>query len=645
MDENRRKALKTLLGVGAISSLLGASILTTDLLSQRHVEVVEQIINKTIVQRPINQTQVTQQLQQYNTYTTNYWDADAVVYTKDGNYYAVSHDGTTICTGSPTACLQEAVNYVAQFGGGRIFIRRGTYYPSNTVYLPDNVYIEIHGDGNETVFSYTGPYLLFLFEPSTPSWNAVFRFRDFKIDRSQSGSNNTDILDVVYAKYVEVNNVEVVDNFRTASGNDCAICLYNNITAIVEKCRVYNKSYGITVGGYLSIARDNYVVNTYAAGIVAQGFTEGSQLPPGYSYGGLSIIEDNTCIDCGRGDEAISIDYGAATASYGSGIIRGNRIITMNYTTNHMVTAVNAAKVIIEDNVFEGTVTGDVAANIWGKSGIIYLAFRNNIANVIYNGSVNSFITSDYTTTIIEDNKINITYTNITSNPSNFFNLYLRKLFVRNNSISVSMPNGILISNIVNGNLFGTDTEPTLMVVDDNSIYINGSVNKVIRAAENNSYSVGKPYVVITNNNINGASSNFLQFLIRIEVYGNVEYARIFGNNTNGTPSYNIVGLWTNTSSASIYLDTDIPSNQIGSYSTFNLYWLKRNSGTATIASGSTSVTVNHGLVCTPSRVLITPLAQPSGNLWVSNITSTSFTINISSAPSVNLPVAWLAEC
>jgi hypothetical protein len=453
-------------------------------------------------------------------------------------------------------------------------------------------------------------------------------------------------MDVVYAKYVEFNNVEVIDNFRTTSGGDCAICLYYNITAIVEKCRIYNKSYGMTVGGYLSVAKNNYVVNTYAEGIVAQGFTQGSVLPPGYSYGGLSIIEGNTCIDCGRGDEAISIDYGGgATASYGTGIIRGNRVITMNYTTNHMVTAVNVQKVIIEDNVFEGTVTGDVGANIWGNGSPTYLVFRNNYANVTYNGSTNQFMSSDFSTTIIEGNKINITYTNITSNPSNFFDLSLKKLFVRNNSISVSMPSGISIGSIVSGNLYGTDAEPSHMVVDGNSIYINGSVGFVFRAAENNSYSVSRPYVVITNNNVNGASSSFLEFLIDIEVYGNVEYARMFGNNTNGTPSYNMVRLWTSSSSASIYLDTDLPSSQIGSYSTFSLYWLKRNSGTATIASGATSVTVNHGLVCTPSKVIITPLAQPSGNLWVSNITSSSFTINISTAPSANLSVAWSAEC
>ena len=128
-------------------------------------------------------------------------------------------------------------------------------------------------------------------------------------------------------------------------------------------------------------------------------------------------------------------------------------------------------------------------------------------------------------------------------------------------------------------------------------------------------------------------------------IAGNVEYAHLFNNNTNGTPSYNMVRLWTNGSSMSIYLDTDLPSSQIGVYATFNLYWLKRNSGTATIASGSTSVTVNHGLACTPSKVVITPLAQPLGNMWVSNITSTSFSINISSAPSSNLSVTWVAEC
>ena len=69
------------------------------------------------------------------------------------------------------------------------------------------------------------------------------------------------------------------------------------------------------------------------------------------------------------------------------------------------------------------------------------------------------------------------------------------------------------------------------------------------------------------------------------------------------------------------------------------------NSGQASIPANATSVTVNHGLICAPRKVLVTPLAQPPGSIWVSNITATSFNINVSAAPATDLPVAWYAEC
>jgi len=73
--------------------------------------------------------------------------------------------------------------------------------------------------------------------------------------------------------------------------------------------------------------------------------------------------------------------------------------------------------------------------------------------------------------------------------------------------------------------------------------------------------------------------------------------------------------------------------------------YLSKNTGQATIPANATSVTVNHGLICTPKKVLVTPLSQPPGNIWISNIITTSFNINVSTAPSVDLPVAWYAEC
>jgi len=69
-----------------------------------------------------------------------------------------------------------------------------------------------------------------------------------------------------------------------------------------------------------------------------------------------------------------------------------------------------------------------------------------------------------------------------------------------------------------------------------------------------------------------------------------------------------------------------------------------KNSGVATISANSTRVTVTHNIVTTPSKVLITPLAQPLGKLWVENITSTSFDIVTDTAPTVDLKVAWYAE-
>ena len=68
------------------------------------------------------------------------------------------------------------------------------------------------------------------------------------------------------------------------------------------------------------------------------------------------------------------------------------------------------------------------------------------------------------------------------------------------------------------------------------------------------------------------------------------------------------------------------------------------NSNVATITAGSTRVTVSHGLYKEPGKVLITPIGQPPGKLWVENITATSFDIVTDTAPTADLKVAWYAE-
>ena len=67
------------------------------------------------------------------------------------------------------------------------------------------------------------------------------------------------------------------------------------------------------------------------------------------------------------------------------------------------------------------------------------------------------------------------------------------------------------------------------------------------------------------------------------------------------------------------------------------------NTGQATIPANATSVTVDHRLICTPSKILVTPTANVKA--WVSNVTNTSFDINIDTAQTSNVTVYWYAEC
>ena len=63
--------------------------------------------------------------------------------------------------------------------------------------------------------------------------------------------------------------------------------------------------------------------------------------------------------------------------------------------------------------------------------------------------------------------------------------------------------------------------------------------------------------------------------------------------------------------------------------------------GTSMILTGTLYVTIEHNLGLLPSGVLVTPQSQIHGGFWVSNITSTAFTINISSSEDHNVGFYW----
>jgi len=78
-------------------------------------------------------------------------------------------------------------------------------------------------------------------------------------------------------------------------------------------------------------------------------------------------------------------------------------------------------------------------------------------------------------------------------------------------------------------------------------------------------------------------------------------------------------------------------------------YRTSRNA-TAIISGGATTVVVNHLLDVTPNQwdIALTFGSEAKGavdSLYVSNITSTQFTINVAPAPSGDITVNWIARC
>jgi len=75
-----------------------------------------------------------------------------------------------------------------------------------------------------------------------------------------------------------------------------------------------------------------------------------------------------------------------------------------------------------------------------------------------------------------------------------------------------------------------------------------------------------------------------------------------------------------------------------------NRGYITESSGTATIPSGSSSVTVNHGLAVAPGVVKLTGTHSEVANCWVTDVTDTQFTINAPAAVTADRAIYWNAE-
>ena len=573
------------------------------------------------------------------------------IYAKNGNTGNIEFIDTDISN-----LLQNVINTLySNYGGGKIFIKRGTYYPSKEISIPDGIKLIVEGEGDLTLFRWTSflspGSCLFSHIPSNPSWTSVIVLKNFKVDRTGSG-NNVGGMNISYAKFVMYDGIEWIDDWRDTDG-DCAIYGANNLIAIAQNNRIFNKSYGIFLGGYLVVLRNNYVNNTAKVGIVSQSVYRSVPVPPNEPPYAISIVENNLCVDCGRTDEALGVDANSnAPTQSGLAVIRSNAVITKNYTTKGAITGIRVTNIIVENNLIAGNFGDGGIFSFYAPNGETVVVkgnrvnattsgkivnawytfdtfiFEDNIIDITITSSFRAIDTGNYNRAFVRNNKLNISYNNISQSIDAV--MWLSSMYVENNEITVSFPSGYASGTLITGN----------MPVYIRGNYIDVNVYWLLNAGMMSS---GKNEVIITDNIVKNISylsvlgmyySMNARSIIRNNVFENI-YPQIGFNVASGV-------------SANLYIDAD-PEIIINPATGVAIYRFRRNSGTATFNGDGTTTQfkIAHGLASTPSKVLVTPASSNATGSFYVTADATYIYVNYTTAPpsgTNNVVLNWYAE-
>jgi hypothetical protein len=511
-----------------------------------------------------------------------------IIYNNGADYYAENiKTGEIVINTDATKVIQYAIDKVGLAGGGVVLIKSGTYVV-DTIYVQGVRNVRIIGEGSGTKLVAKG------------SDTIVFKIGD-RVDSSKysynieiaylyiDGSNQA-----VETDYPENNDrrfgIEIAMPGVTGSG----IYIHHNIINNTGSDSIY--IYGPTD----VVIAYNLIINTrgYWAAIHEHGAVAPSYpLPAHKSIIAFNIIM-NTASNVGGirhgsiiiGNKLINVG-GREYSFYPSAIVGGDNCMIIGNYIEKTASGISGILTWRSHNI----VVGNQIVNT-GKHGIVaYInlasitpVFSHVIENnyILYPGANGIYITETAQYTIIKNNVI-----------------------VRPGVNGISFSSGGPTDVTVEGNVIIDPAYP-YNGYNGSGVVLNGQRN-IVR---------GNRLVVTDTSKISPVSFIYEQ---------SGDYNVIEGNYFPTGVAYRTAPL------------VKTGSNTIVKR---NIGYLTENTGIATIPAGSTRVTVSHGLASTPSKILITPLAQPSGKLWVENITSTSFDIVTDTTPTSNLIVTWYAE-
>jgi len=462
----------------------------------------------------------------------------AMVYTDGNRYYAKDSSGNIICTDSPTACIQEAVDHVSSKGGGIVFLKSGIYNLSSGIILRDKVSLigeGIHSTRLIPLSGFSSSYMISL--EGNKEYLAVWR---------------------------RISDIYIYNNYKV----DYGIYAGNKVGAdymVIERVLIRD---AVVAGIYQG--QDNGVWTVRDCGIF--GGTKGYGMYMYYT--GDSHYENNEIFGFAKGVFAIAL---------GNSVFIDNRIYMAKWYSD------------VQDS--------GVGMHLHFSSGVRIIGDR--------------YDQNDYKGLYIRDsNSISVvgvlTWKNgvyCTSNPCYGV------------GIQVYGGSNITVNDCVSIEDYGHGVE----TIGGYGITVEGCV------VRNPCYSADlQPYCRA----FDFYSSNRIVVRNSHAVDSRSSPVMKYGFWFDGNNDLLFDGI---TSAGHLVSEIFKPSPDNNK--------LRKNHGIATISTGATNITVTHNLVCAPSKVYITPLGQPPGNIWVSNITDTSFDINVSTAPTADLKIAWYAEC
>jgi parallel beta-helix repeat protein len=107
---------------------------------------------------------------------------------------------------------------------------------------------------------------------------------------------------------------------------------------------------------------------------------------------------------------------------------------------------------------------------------------------------------------------------------------------------------------------------------------------------------------------------------------------------------YSLAAYTDNVTLANNMVDKTIQNSGHNAVTQYNIGHKTEASGSATILSGQTYVTVTHGLASTPTKIVVTGAHSETASLYVSSVSGTTLSVNVLSSVTADRIIYWYAE-